>query len=59
MTADDRYLTWDASYVLGALSSDERLEYEGHLARAAPGAAPPSPNCPACRGCSACSTSTR
>lgn len=27
----DRYLTWDASYVLGALSSTERREYETHL----------------------------
>ncbi|MEW5812942.1 MAG: zf-HC2 domain-containing protein [Actinomycetota bacterium] len=33
MTVDDRYDTWDAAYVLGALSSDERLEYESHLAR--------------------------
>ncbi|MCG7595132.1 zf-HC2 domain-containing protein [Mycobacterium sp. PSTR-4-N] len=32
---DDRYLTWDAAYVLGSLSSDERLEYETHLARCA------------------------
>ncbi|TRW81712.1 anti-sigma factor [Mycolicibacterium sp. 018/SC-01/001] len=31
----DRYLTWDAAYVLGSLSSDERLEYEAHLARCA------------------------
>jgi Putative zinc-finger len=29
--ADDRYLTWDAAYVLGALAGDERREYEGHL----------------------------
>ncbi len=29
---DDRYVTWDAAYVLGSLSSDERLEYEAHLA---------------------------
>ena len=29
---DDRYATWDAAYVLGSLSSDERLEYEAHLA---------------------------
>lgn len=28
---DDRYLTWDAAYVLGALSGAERREYEGHL----------------------------
>ena len=27
----DRYLTWDAAYVLGSLSSAERLEYETHL----------------------------
>ena len=27
MTVDDRYLTWDAAYVLGALSTDDRLEY--------------------------------
>ncbi|MGB3482417.1 MAG: zf-HC2 domain-containing protein [Mycobacterium sp.] len=32
MTLVDRYSQWDASYVLGALSSDERREYEGHLA---------------------------
>ncbi|MEH3141696.1 MAG: zf-HC2 domain-containing protein [Mycobacterium kyogaense] len=32
---DDRYVTWDAAYVLGSLSSDERLEYEAHLARCA------------------------
>ena len=28
----DRYETWDASYVLGSLSSAERREYETHLA---------------------------
>ncbi|GAA3633785.1 anti-sigma factor family protein [Microlunatus ginsengisoli] len=28
----DRYLQWDAAYVLGALSSAERREYEHHLA---------------------------
>ncbi len=28
---DDRFLTWDAAYVLGSLSSDERREYETHL----------------------------
>lgn len=28
---DDRYLTWDAAYVLGSLSSEERREYEAHL----------------------------
>jgi hypothetical protein len=27
----DRYLTWDAAYVLGSLSSSERREYEAHL----------------------------
>jgi Putative zinc-finger len=27
----DRYLTWDAAYVLGSLSSLERREYEAHL----------------------------
>ena len=35
---DDRYATWDAAYVLGALSTDERLEYEAHLQ-----------TCPRCR----------
>jgi hypothetical protein len=35
---DDRYATWDAAYVLGALSSDERREYEAHLQ-----------TCPRCR----------
>ena len=28
---DDRYATWDAPYVLGSLSDDERREYEAHL----------------------------
>ncbi|HEY8318779.1 MAG TPA: zf-HC2 domain-containing protein [Amnibacterium sp.] len=28
---DDRYAEWDAAYVLGALSSAERLEFEAHL----------------------------
>jgi anti-sigma-K factor RskA len=28
---DDRYSTWDAAYVLGALSSTERHEFEAHL----------------------------
>jgi anti-sigma-K factor RskA len=28
----DRYLTWDAAYVLGSLSSTDRREYEAHLA---------------------------
>jgi Putative zinc-finger len=27
----DRYMTWDAAYVLGSLSSAERREYEAHL----------------------------
>ncbi len=36
--ADDRYLTWDAAYILGSLSSGERHEYETHLA-----------TCPRCR----------
>lgn len=27
----DRYATWDAAYVLGSLSSEERREYEEHL----------------------------
>ena len=35
---DDRYLTWDAAYVLGSLSANERGEYEAHLA-----------GCPRCR----------
>ena len=30
-TTGDRYVTWDAAYVLGALSSAERREYEAHL----------------------------
>lgn len=33
----DKYREWDAAYVLGSLSTDERREYERHLA-----------NCPAC-----------
>ena len=32
---DDRYATWDAAYILGSLSSNERLEYEAHLATCA------------------------
>ena len=32
---DDRYETWDAAYILGSLSSNERLEYEAHLATCA------------------------
>ena len=31
MSAADRYSEWDAAYVLGALSPDERAEYEQHL----------------------------
>jgi anti-sigma factor RsiW len=31
----DRYREWDAAYVLGALSPEERLEFEGHLAECA------------------------
>jgi Putative zinc-finger len=27
----DRYLTWDAAYVLGSLSSTERREFEAHM----------------------------
>ncbi|RAV17137.1 anti-sigma factor [Mycolicibacterium sp. GF69] len=29
---DDAYATWDAAYVLGSLSSEERRRYEAHLA---------------------------
>lgn len=32
MSVDDRYRTWDAAYVLGALSGDERREYQHHVA---------------------------
>ena len=32
MSLHDGYADWDASYVLGALSPAERLEFEGHLA---------------------------
>ena len=32
---DDRYVTWDAAYVLGALSSEDRREYEAHLSTCA------------------------
>lgn len=35
---DDRYATWDAAYVLGSLSSDERREFEAHME-----------TCPQCR----------
>jgi anti-sigma factor RsiW len=34
----DRYAMWDAAYVLGSLSADERREFETHLT-----------HCPACR----------
>jgi hypothetical protein len=34
----DRYATWDAAYVLGSLSSNDRREYEAHLE-----------TCPRCR----------
>lgn len=27
----DKYRTWDAAYVLGSLSDDERIEFESHL----------------------------
>lgn len=36
---DDPYVMWDAAYILGSLSADERREFEAHLA-----------HCPACRG---------
>ncbi|MCM3503879.1 zf-HC2 domain-containing protein [Curtobacterium sp. ODYSSEY 48 V2] len=29
--SEDRYAEWDAAYVLGSLTPDERLEYERHL----------------------------
>ena len=32
MNGDDGYRTWDAAYVVGALSGDDRREYEDHLA---------------------------
>ncbi len=35
---NDRYTTWDAAYVLGSLSADDRREYEAHLS-----------TCPQCR----------
>ena len=31
LVAGDRYVTWDAAYVLGSLTSNERREYEAHL----------------------------
>jgi Putative zinc-finger len=36
--SSDKYVTWDAAYVLGSLSAAERREYEGHLR-----------NCPNCQ----------
>ena len=38
MRAADAYAEWDAAYVLGALSADERREFEDHLSA-----------CPACQ----------
>lgn len=38
LVAGDRYVTWDAAYVLGSLTSNERREYEAHLG-----------TCPRCR----------
>ena len=35
MRDDDPYATWDAAYVLGSLSGNERREYEAHLATCA------------------------
>jgi Putative zinc-finger len=32
---DDRYSTWDAAYVLGSLSDEDRRDYEAHLATCA------------------------
>lgn len=32
----DQYATWDAAYVLGALSAADRREFEGHLSGCAP-----------------------
>jgi anti-sigma factor RsiW len=32
----DKYREWDAAYVLGSLSTDERREYERHLSVARP-----------------------
>jgi hypothetical protein len=31
LVGGDRYVTWDAAYVLGSLTSNERREYEAHL----------------------------
>lgn len=31
LVSGDRYVTWDAAYVLGSLTSSERREYEAHL----------------------------
>ena len=38
LRGDDPYATWDAAYVLGSLSGNERREFEAHLA-----------TCPRCR----------
>ena len=32
LRGDDPYATWDAAYVLGSLSGNERREFEAHLA---------------------------
>ncbi len=32
---NDAFKDWDAAYVLGALSADDRKEYENHLAHCA------------------------
>ena len=45
---EDEYRDWDASYVLGALPADQRLEYEQHLSGCAacrwwPPQTPPAP----------------
>jgi anti-sigma factor RsiW len=38
MDDDDRYVMWDAAYVLGSLSATDRREFEAHMA-----------SCPQCR----------
>jgi len=38
MTENDPYALWDAAYILGSLSSNDRREYEAHLS-----------GCPSCR----------
>jgi anti-sigma factor RsiW len=35
MGDDHRYATWDAAYVLGSLSADDRREFEAHMATCA------------------------